>query len=396
MGNPLSPIIANLVMEDLLDRCTEAVGFEIPILKKYVDDLFLAIPQDKVDEVKDIFNEQEASLQFTVESEQEHRLPFLDMVVIRKSDQTLKTEWYMKPIASGRFLNYHSRHPLHLKINVAFNFAKRVCLFSSNSSQNQIHNTIRQHLLINDYPKSLISRVINRIRENQTRDTSRDTAMEVSGRQQTEREKIFRSLTNIDSLSDQIRKTLRKDYPNVCIASKTTKTISSLLPPVKDKTPPEQQSNVVYQIPCAECEACYIGMTTNKLTTRISGHRHNMKQLQTLRLAGYTQEDREMINLKEKTALVAHAAIANHNFKLEESKIIDRTFDSSKLPILESCHIKNTHNTINKRTDTDNLHASYAEVLQLIGTIRTAKQPDQNRENVNIRNRQDNMNTPPD
>lgn len=35
------------------------------------------------------------------------------------SNQTVKTEWYMKPIASGRFHNYYSAHSMKQKVSVA-------------------------------------------------------------------------------------------------------------------------------------------------------------------------------------------------------------------------------------------------------------------------------------
>ncbi|XP_062556681.1 uncharacterized protein LOC134221501 [Armigeres subalbatus] len=101
MGNPLSPIIAEYVMEDLLDNATTATNVEITHLKKYVDDLFLVLPSDKIQEVLGIFNQQNTHIQFTVEIEENNRLPFLDMLLIRQEDRTIKTEWYKKPIASA-------------------------------------------------------------------------------------------------------------------------------------------------------------------------------------------------------------------------------------------------------------------------------------------------------
>ncbi|XP_053698945.1 uncharacterized protein LOC128745905 [Sabethes cyaneus] len=44
MGNPLSPALADLVMETLLDYVIEAIDIPIPFIKKYVDDLITALP----------------------------------------------------------------------------------------------------------------------------------------------------------------------------------------------------------------------------------------------------------------------------------------------------------------------------------------------------------------
>ena len=375
MGNPLSPIIADMVLEDLLEDGITKLDFPIPCLKKYVDDLFLSLPRDQIETVKNVFNGINPHLQFTTEEEVNNRLPFLDMMLVRKEDQTVKTEWYIKPIASGRFLNYHSCHPMHQKMNVASNFAQRVKNLSTNWDQNKIGQVIHHHLKLNDYPKTLINRVINHTRSV----TKNGTAMEESGQMEN---KIYRSLTNVFGLTQRLTKTLRRDYPQVKIANKNQKTVGALIPPIKDKTAEEEQSNVIYQIHCNDCEGSYIGMTTTKLKNRISGHRSNLKKLTTLREAGYTNEDAAIICIREKTALVDHAAKTGHTFKLDNAKIVDRSFKTSNLPILESCHIKNTQHTVNKRTDTDNLHAAYANVLHMIQKNNTKRQ-NQNKSNEN-------------
>lgn len=397
MGNPLSSPIADLVTEELIDHALEAVNFPIPHIKKYVDDMFLSLPADKIDYVKEVFNSQDNNIQFTVEVEQNRRLPFLDMTLVRQEDQTVRTEWYMKPIASGRFLNYHSHHPPHHKLNVAFNFAKRVKMLSTNLDHNTAANIIRKHLLINDYPKSLINRVISRTPQNQLFEevnnntvidnSENDTAMDAS----TNNTPIFYSLTNIYGLTQKITKTLHKEYPNIQIAIKNTKTVASLLPLVKDKTPIQEQSNVVYAIPCNDCDACYIGITTTKLKTRMSGHKSNVKQLQELKAKGYTNTDAEISWAKEKSALTSHVAAMDHSFGIDSVRIVDRSMKGANLPILESCHIKNTQHTVNKRTDTDNLHAAYAGILNEIKNIYTRKK-NQNKINKN-NNSRDNTHT---
>lgn len=380
MGNPLSPIIADLVMEDLLDDAVKNAGTPIPYLKKFVDDLFLTLPEDKVDEVKEVFNQQNPSIKFTVEREVANKLPFLDLMLVRNEDQTVATEWYSKPIASGRLLNYYSCHPMHTKMNVAVNFAKRVNKFSTNLDPQSISSIIHSRLQQNNYPKQVTNRIINRINRRPTR----ETAMEVSVEEN--REKCFRSLTNIDGLTQQVTKTIRKEYPNVHIASKQSKTVGSLLPIAKDRTGKGDQSNVVYRIDCSDCDACYIGMTTTKLKSRLSGHRSNVRKLQKLRDDGYTNTDAAIAEIREKTALINHAAAMEHSFGLDEVKIVERTHKSSNLPILESCHIYNTDKTVNKRSDTDNLHASYAGILH---TIKNMK----NQTKTNHDNRTHNTNT---
>ncbi|XP_011858524.1 PREDICTED: uncharacterized protein LOC105556066, partial [Vollenhovia emeryi] len=50
MGSPLSPILANIVMEDLETNCLAKLAFEVPCFYRYVDDIFTILPRDKLPE----------------------------------------------------------------------------------------------------------------------------------------------------------------------------------------------------------------------------------------------------------------------------------------------------------------------------------------------------------
>jgi len=47
MGSPLSPIIANLVLQDLEDKALERINCCIPFYFRYVDDILLSAPDIK-------------------------------------------------------------------------------------------------------------------------------------------------------------------------------------------------------------------------------------------------------------------------------------------------------------------------------------------------------------
>jgi len=56
MGSPLSPIIADIVMQDLEREVLETFDFDIPFYYRYVDDIMLAVPTSKIDSVFNKFN----------------------------------------------------------------------------------------------------------------------------------------------------------------------------------------------------------------------------------------------------------------------------------------------------------------------------------------------------
>ncbi|XP_055538479.1 uncharacterized protein LOC129725997 [Wyeomyia smithii] len=217
MGNPFSPTAADLVMELLLEEVVERLNFPLPLLKKYVDDLILAVPADKVEEVLDVFNSYDSNLQFTCEREEEGRIPYLDMVLVRKADQSIKTEWYSKPMASGRFLDFFSCHPLHMKMNVVANFIMRVRKLSTNLPPKAINDIINEHLKVNHYPLSLRNRLQNRLMRKNVQVAPAETLPTT-----------YKPMPYIDRLTARIKKSLRIDFPEITLATRNEHTINHL------------------------------------------------------------------------------------------------------------------------------------------------------------------------
>lgn len=275
----------------------------------------------------------------------------------------------MKPIASGRFLNYHSAHSMKQKVNVASNFIQRVKTFSTNIDEPTTHQIIFSHLKLNDYPPRVINRLIDRARERTIAATNDDVTNDDSSD-----EKVYRSMVHVGQLTNKIQRSLKKDYPNVIISSKNEKIIKNMLPQVKDPVEKLNRSNVVYRIPCEDCSACYVGMTSNQLRTRLASHRSCSNRLRSLWERGKTAEDEEIATLRERTALLDHSISHHHTFNFDNTQLLDSSRKKQNLPTLETCHIINTPNTVNKRTDTDNLSSTYAGILHTLRNNSRAEQ----------------------
>ncbi|XP_074028848.1 uncharacterized protein [Leptinotarsa decemlineata] len=97
MGSPVSPILAQYVMDDLVEACMNKLSFQIPFLKKYVDDFILSIPHNGINEILQVFNHYDELVQFTIEEEDSNRsVPFLDSRLIRRENNSLITSWKNK------------------------------------------------------------------------------------------------------------------------------------------------------------------------------------------------------------------------------------------------------------------------------------------------------------
>ncbi|XP_053698933.1 uncharacterized protein LOC128745891 [Sabethes cyaneus] len=276
-----------------------------------------------------------------------------------------------------------------MKINVATNFINRVIKITTNKSSDQQKHVIFQHLRQNNYPTALINRLLNRIQNRietpqpepppLQSDEAAGTEIEqhipsqLTTAPSSQKQYTYRAIPYIPQLSTGINKTFQASYPNVKLASKPIKTTKHLLPPVKDPVPPLQQSQVIYSIPCADCEKCYIGMTRNQLKTRLSGHKSNISKH--ARLVETNTEAAKLATFG--SALIDHMIQHQHNFDVSKTKIIDRSYRTTALPILEMCHITNTPNTVNYRSDVDNLSSTYAGILHTIKNNKQSKRAQQ-------------------
>lgn len=169
MGLPLSPILADLVMEYVLDQAIAKLTFELKECVKYVHDLFLIIPSSIVMYTRDIFNSIHHKIQFTIVEETNQALPFLDVLVIRSNNHTIDFDWYTKPTSSGRILNYFSNHPLTHKLNVMDNLIKRLLVLSSANFHGKNVRLAERLLMDSDYPTRLDrskNKKISRIKKN--------------------------------------------------------------------------------------------------------------------------------------------------------------------------------------------------------------------------------------
>lgn len=384
MGSPISPILADVVMETLLLNILRLLDFEVPVLYKYVDDLLIALPKTQIQHTLEVFNNFNQHLQFTKEEEEDGRIPFLDTVVTRNDDQTISTHWYSKPIASGRLLNYLSFHPTTLKMNVAANFIHRVTALTTDQPLQQQKQVIFKHLRLNNYPSSLINRLLTRIQHLSTANPGNSTlpltqndvqSTTDSGNQSANQpvQPIYRSLPYIPFLTPSLTNIFKNDFPNLKIANKTIRTNSKLLRNVRDPINPLQKSKVIYSIPCKDCQMVYIGKTKNKLQTRLYGHQSDVNKLTRIIDRGITNIDEQLELYTDRTALIEHSIVNQHAFDLSKIKIVDNTFKISALSILEMCHITNTPNTVNHRTDVDGLSTTYSGILHTIKSNSTRR-----------------------
>ena len=89
MGSPVSTVIVNLYMEDFEKQALSSATCIPKIWKHYVEDTFTILSWDNVDNFLQHLNSQQLTIRFTMETETDNTIPFLDTLVARDSDASL-------------------------------------------------------------------------------------------------------------------------------------------------------------------------------------------------------------------------------------------------------------------------------------------------------------------
>ena len=110
MGSPISEVTANLVMEYVEQKAISSFSSSLKLWKRFVDDTFVIMQTNEVNRFFDHLNNVDSSKNFTIELEQDDKLAFLDVLVIRTQDGKLATKVYRKTTHTNRYLNYHSAY----------------------------------------------------------------------------------------------------------------------------------------------------------------------------------------------------------------------------------------------------------------------------------------------
>ena len=122
MGSPLSPILANLYMEWFEEQAISSAPYKPKLWVRYVDDTFV-VWQHNREQLTEFLNHLNSVAQpicFTMEVENDNKLPFLDVLVTKnRSKGTVSCSVYRKPTHTDRYLNYSSNHHPAVKYTVA-------------------------------------------------------------------------------------------------------------------------------------------------------------------------------------------------------------------------------------------------------------------------------------
>ena len=276
-------------------------------------------------------------LQYTIEHpSSDGTLPFLDVLI--HPDKS--TSVYRKPTHTNLYIQYNSCTPNNTKDSVIRSLTRRAYNLCSPQHLDEELQTVWKICMKNGFPPQRINRVMEDTQRS-LKKTQHPTATSKEPKSPSYALQI--TLPYHPILSKPIKKSLQNHDIKVKHSSNTN--LRNILTQTKTPTPGPQTPNVIYEIPCDNCDAFYNGQTKRPLLKRIKEHEANF------RLQNNVHESTGRI----KSAPSHHALTAGHTMRWNDTSILATTAHPGQLDLIEHAAIQTRKPYINR---TDKLQTS--------------------------------------
>ena len=270
MGSQPAPQLANI----WLAKFKETIKDDAKIYERYMDDILRSIKESLVEAKLREINALHPNLKFTLEVEQDGKLPFLDMYIIHTNNE-LHSKWYQQPSDTGLVMNFHALAPKKYKRSVIQGLVYRI--YRASSHWCYVHESLtkaKEILERNQYPpqfydsifKETLEKIIAEKENVNVNVESEDTPEKPS--------KVSVFLQYRVHQTDLFVKRLR-DSGAPLQSILTMRKLKTVLPSLKSSTKEILRSRVVYKLACPGCNTCYVGQTTRHLLTRFREHKND-------------------------------------------------------------------------------------------------------------------------
>jgi hypothetical protein len=315
MGSPSSGLFADIFLDTLETQILNLPSSKrnISFWYRYVDDVICLWTGStrQLDIFLTLLNSLNSSIQFTMETEQNLSLNFLDLTI---SHTTSKFSYkiFRKATYTDSIIPNDSSHPPKTKKAALYSMINRLMSIPlSPPDYEREKNIILQIALNNGYNENTVVTIINKVNK-------RMMSKHLYGPCPNETPN-FRRIHYIPSLAPLITNSLKEH--KITPAFYTNNTLKHILVNNKlDKTPPMQNSGV-YQIRCDDCTFEYIGQTGRTFKTRINEHLRPMK------------------NNAQTSKIAEHILNTNHSFNPDNLNILHIQKKGKKLDALERFEI---------------------------------------------------------
>ncbi len=344
MGSPVSPVVANLYMEFLEQQAiaTAPLDCQPRLWKRYVDDVLEIVKSDQVDNLTAHLNQTDPtqSIKFTYEKEHEGTIPFLDTLIVRKPDGSVKLLVYRKSTHTDQYLNFASHHPIHHKLGVVRTLLDRCNnVITEQGDKEQEEQKIKHALSRCGYPNWTFNHVKRQMDRKQDKKPAKK-------KDSTTNTKGLVIIPYVEKLTETATRIFRKH--GIATAVRPHTTLRKILVHPKDKKDPLSTTDCIYEIPCANCDSTYIGETGRRFETRLSEHKKVTERLAASKGNFTRQKRKQSVSEQSKSAIADHSVQHNHIINWKEAKVLTTETDKGARHIKESIWIRKASNTMNR------------------------------------------------
>ena len=324
-------------------------------------------PRDKVDELTEYINtvDPTGNIKFTVEQEQDKKLPVSDVLITRHDDGLLDTSVYRKKTHMDQYLNFRSDNPLHHKLGVIRSLLDRKDTIITHETHKQDEDKhICEALMKNGYPRWSIN-LAKTQKQTQKKNTQKKTQEQANTR------KKMVVIPYVKNVSEQVAKAYKK--VGITSAMRPHKKIRNMVVHAKDEIPIDRKDGVVYQVPCKNCETVYIGETSKALGTRISEHKDDVRKKEKRQYT--TASRKESQSEYNKSAITDHVNNLNHVPDWDNVKIIASEHNKQARWVKEAIAIKRHGNTMNRGEGNKHISNIYHSLVYQSSRVRPGQKP---------------------
>lgn len=266
-------------------------------------------------------NTKHKTIKFTHEEEEDGKLNYLDLTVIRCDDK-FEFDIFRKQTSTGRYITSDSYHPFKHKLAAFHSMIFRALNtpMTDERLENEIQR-IKQIAYTNGYTELLINELVAaHIRKKELR-AHTTLALERDG---DESEFSWASFKFNAEILPKIKPILHQNNIKVSECSRTR--IKDLIGGSKDKIPVHKQSGI-YSIKCNCCDAEYIGQTRRAILKRYNEHQCHRKN-----------------NDGDKSSVAKHMMENSHSIDRTSLKLVHRVDKFYELDAYESFYIHQNKN----------------------------------------------------
>ena len=335
MGSPISPIVANLYMEDLATKAIQSAQDPPSFWRRFVDDTLTIMKSSQIDNFLQHLNSLDQNIQFTKEEARaDGSMPFLDVLIIPREYGSPETTVYRKPTHTDLYLQWDSNHTLismYGVVGTLHHRAQKICSSPELLQQEEKH--LHQALKNCKFPEWALNKAKLRSKAKKKRTMGTNTS------NNNQSPKPYMVVPYHKSVSESLKKTCNKH--GIQVYFKGGRTIKSLLMAPKDKDPILKKSGVIYRFKCGrvDCDEEYIGESSRTFAERFKEHH------------------------KAPSPIFDHSNISGHQVNIDNFNIVGREDLNLSRTIKEALYIRVNNPFLNKNIGKYHLPHIWDEVL---------------------------------